>query len=134
MPSTTTTCPISRVRLVSISVRDPDAAIRFWRDKVGFDVHTDTPYGEGDRWIEVAPPGAQTGLTLLGPANQTWSEPEEWSPALLACDDLDRAIAELTARGVEFTGPAMRPEGGAPAMVFFFDQDGRRFLLTQRSD
>ena len=132
--SSTTTCPISRVRLVSVNVRDLDAAISFWRDKVGFTVHTDVPYGEGDRWIEVGPPGAQTGFTLVGPANQTWSEPEEWSPALLACEDIDAAVADLAARGVEFTGPVMRGENRVPPMVFFLDQDGRRFLLTERSD
>jgi catechol 2,3-dioxygenase-like lactoylglutathione lyase family enzyme len=132
--SSTTTCPISRIRLVSVKVRDLDAAISFWRDKVGFAVHSDVPYGEGDRWIEVGPPGAQTAFTLLGPANQAWSEPEEWSPALLACEDIDAAVAELEGRGVTFTGPVMRSEEGVPAMVFFLDQDGRRFLLTERSD
>lgn len=132
--SSTITCPISRVRLVSVKVRDLDAAISFWRDKVGFAVHSDVPYGEGDRWVEIAPPGAQTGFTLLGPANQAWSEPEEWSPALLACEDVDAAVAALKARGVEFTGPVMRGGNGVPPMVFFLDQDGRRFLLTERSD
>jgi lactoylglutathione lyase len=133
MPSTTT-CPISRVRLVSVSVRDLDAAIAFWRDKVGFAVQADVPYGQADRWVEVAPPGAQTAFTLVGPANQTWSEPEEWSPALLACENIDHAVAELEARGVRFTGPVMRTENGVPPMAFFLVQDGRRFLLTERSD
>jgi catechol 2,3-dioxygenase-like lactoylglutathione lyase family enzyme len=132
--STTATSPIGRARLVSVNVRDPDAAIAFWRDKLGFSVHTDTPYGEGDRWVEVVPPGAETGLTLIGPANPAWSEPEDWSPVLFACADVDAAVAELQARGIELTGPVMRPEGGAPPMVFFLDQDGRRFLLTERTD
>jgi catechol 2,3-dioxygenase-like lactoylglutathione lyase family enzyme len=132
--STTLTCPISRARLVAVNVRDPDAAIAFWRDKIGFTVQSDAAYGDGDRWIEVIPPGAETGLTLVGPANQNWSEPEDWSPALFACDDIDRAVTELSARGVEFTGPVMRMEGGAPPMAFFLDQDRRRFLLTERTD
>jgi catechol 2,3-dioxygenase-like lactoylglutathione lyase family enzyme len=130
----TTTSPISRARLVAISVRDPDAAIAFWRDKLGFDVQSDAPYGEGDRWIEVAPPGRETGLTLVGPANPNWAEPEDWGPVLFACEDIDASVAELEARGVELTGPVMRPEGGAPPMAFFLDQDGRRFLLTERTD
>ena len=132
--SSTKTCPISRVRLVSVNVRDPDAAIAFWHDKVGFELRSDQPYAEADRWIEVFAPGAQTGLTLVGPANPSWQEPEDWSPALLACEDIDGAVAELSARGVEFTGPVMRPEGGPPPMVFFLDQDGRRFLLVERDD
>jgi lactoylglutathione lyase len=132
--SATSTCPISRVRLVSINVRDPDAAIAFWRDKVGFEVQSDQPYAEGDRWIEVIAPGAQTGLTLVGPANPSWQEPEDWGPALFSCENIDGAIAELSARGVEFTGPVMRPEGGPPPMAFFLDQDGRRFLLVERDD
>jgi catechol 2,3-dioxygenase-like lactoylglutathione lyase family enzyme len=122
------------VRLVSVNVRDLDAAISFWRDTVGFALKTDVPYGEGDRWIEVAPPGAQTAFTLVGPANQTWSEPENWSPALLGCEDIDAAVAELEARGVKFTGPVMRGENGVPPMSFFLDPDGRRFLLTELTD
>ena len=114
-------CPISRARLVAVNVRNPADAIAFWRDKIGFTVQSDAAYGDGDRWIEVIPPGAETGLTLVGPANQNWSEPENWSPALFACEDIDRAVSELSARGVEFTGPVMRMEGGAPPIAFFHD-------------
>jgi len=132
--STTATCPISRARLVSVSVREPDAAIAFWRDTVGFTLQSDTPYGEGDRWIELIPPGAETGLTVVGPANPGWHEPEDWAPVVFACADIDASVAELERRGVEITGPVMRPEGGPPPMVFFLDQDGRRFLLVERTD
>lgn len=43
-------------------------------------------------------------------------------------------VADVSARGVAFTGPVVRPEGGPPPMAFFLDQDSRRFLLVERDD
>lgn len=45
-------------------MRDPDAAIASWRDTIGLQVQSDQPYADGDRWIAVIAPGAETGLTL----------------------------------------------------------------------
>ena len=116
--SSTKTCPISRVRLVSVNVRDPDAAITFWRDTVGFALGIDQPHAEGDRWIEVFAPGAQTGLTLVGPANPSWREPEDWSSALFACEDIDRAVALLRPRRrVHRAGDAPRGRPAADGLL-----------------
>ena len=43
----------------------------FYRDTQGFDVLMDAAYGEGQRWIEVAPPGSSTSLALVQAAAAT---------------------------------------------------------------
>ncbi|CAN5449214.1 hypothetical protein BH23ACT9_BH23ACT9_20480 [soil metagenome] len=42
---------------------DPDAALAFYRDALGFEVRNDVGY-EGMRWITVAPPG-QAGTSII---------------------------------------------------------------------
>jgi hypothetical protein len=41
--------------------------LAFYRDMLGFEVRTDTEFGEGFRWIEVAPAGAYTVVALVRP-------------------------------------------------------------------
>ncbi len=43
---------------MSVPVRDQDAALRFYTEKLGFKVATDQPMGDGKRWIELLIPGA----------------------------------------------------------------------------
>lgn len=61
MPATT----ITGIRTIGIPVKDQDRALAFYRDTLGFDVLMDAAYGEGERWIEVAPTGAPTSIALV---------------------------------------------------------------------
>jgi catechol 2,3-dioxygenase-like lactoylglutathione lyase family enzyme len=45
---------------------DPDAALAFWRDTLGFEVRNDVGYG-GMRWLTVGPPGQPGTSIVLGP-------------------------------------------------------------------
>ena len=56
---------ISGIRTIGIPVKNQDRALAFYRDTLGFDVLMDAAYGEGDRWIEVAPSGAPTSIALV---------------------------------------------------------------------
>jgi catechol 2,3-dioxygenase-like lactoylglutathione lyase family enzyme len=56
---------ITRLSHATIWVLDQDEALAFYRDKLGFEVRMDAPYGEGERWVEVAPRGAPTTLALV---------------------------------------------------------------------
>ena len=123
--------PIKCVATVFLPVTDQDRALAFFRDQLGFDVHSDTNYGEGVRWIEVVPPGSTTVIALAGPS--------DWSPGVKAGDrapfsfhtaDLNAAIAALSERGVEFDDPIHMP-APAPSMAFFYDPDGNKMLLIQ---
>ncbi len=57
---------ITHVSTVTIHVSDQDKALEFYVNKLGFEVREDAPFGENTdlRWIEVAPPGAHTGMVL----------------------------------------------------------------------
>ena len=39
-----------------VPVSDQDAPIAFYTSTRGFSLATDVPFGEGERWVEVAPP------------------------------------------------------------------------------
>ena len=133
MQSTART-PVRHAKLVSVNVRDADEAIAFWRDRLGFELRVDVAYGEGQRWIELMPPGAVTGITLTQPGNAFWQEPGGYGQLVFATEDVEAAHAELSGRGVQFAGPVLRPGDGAPPMAFFVDQDGTQFLLAERDD
>jgi len=126
--------PIKCVATVFLPVTDQERALAFFRDQLGFDVHTDTDYGEGIRWVEVVPPGSTTVIAL--------NAPSDWSPGVEAggrapfsfhTDDLDAAIATLSERGVEFDDPIRMP-APAPSMAFFSDPDGNKMLLIQHDE
>lgn len=67
---------------------DPEAALAFYRDTLGFEVRNDVGY-QGMRWITVGPP-SQPGTNIV-------LFPPEASPGLT--DDEKRTIAEMMAKG-----------------------------------
>src|SRR4051812_616840 len=58
---------ITRVGRVIVPVSDQDAAIEFYTGTLGFSLAADLPFGDGDRWVEVAPPGGGAALALTRP-------------------------------------------------------------------
>src|SRR5450432_2470897 len=68
MTGAANTTRIRQVRTVFVPVADQDRALKFYLDKVGFEKRADFPYGEGSRWIEVAPPGAANTIALVPPS------------------------------------------------------------------
>jgi len=95
---------ISHVGLVSIHVRDLDAAIDFYTQKLGFQKTTDAPMGPGMRWVEVTPPGAQTRLTLLSEGNPAFEADRIGKNIATTFEvtDFEATCAELSGRGVRF--------------------------------
>ena len=67
---------------------DPDAALAFYRDLLGFEVRADVEYG-GMHWITVGPPG-QPGTSIV-------LHPPAVTPGIT--DDERRTIAEMMAKG-----------------------------------
>ena len=67
---------------------DPDAALSFYRDKLGFEVRKDVGYN-GLRWLTVGPPDQpQTSIVLYPPGAD---------PGIT--DDERRTITEMMAKG-----------------------------------
>jgi uncharacterized glyoxalase superfamily protein PhnB len=67
---------------------DPDAALAFYRDTLGFEVRNDVDY-RGLRWITVGPAG-QPGMSIV-------LHPPGADPGIT--DDERRTIAEMMAKG-----------------------------------
>ena len=67
---------------------DPDAALGFYRDLLGFEVRNDVGYG-GLRWLTVGPPG-QPGTSIV-------LHPPGADPGVT--DDERRTITEMMAKG-----------------------------------
>lgn len=123
---------ITHVHSVTVLVKDQDQAVDFYVNKLGWEQRSDSPFGEGSRWIEVAPPGATTALALLRP--QDIGAPPEAvgssSGVSVVADDLNSTYEELTGRGVEFAQPpGMMPWG--QMATWFNDQDGNHLFVVQ---
>jgi uncharacterized glyoxalase superfamily protein PhnB len=91
---------------------DPEAALAFYRDTLGFEVRLDVGY-EGMRWITVGPPDQPaTSIVLHPPAADPGITEEErrtiaemmakgtYAGILLATKDLDGAFERLQASSV----------------------------------
>ena len=102
---------------------DPDAALAFYRDTLGFEVRADVGYN-GMRWITVGPPGQPTSIVLYPPAASPGVTDDErrtiaemmakgtYGSLLLAAPDLDRTFEQLQARGAEIVQePIDQPYG-----------------------
>ncbi|ATE54492.1 MULTISPECIES: VOC family protein [Actinosynnema] len=116
---------ITRAASVAIPVSDQDEAIGFFVGVLGFEKRVDVEIG-GRRWVEVAPPGADTVLTPY-----TWVEHHGdrvggFSRVVLECDDVRKTCDELRERGV----PCEWADGGGYAVVT--DPSGNEFVLAPR--
>lgn len=117
---------LKRVKFVGIPVRDQEKALQFWTKKVGFQIGTDQPMGNGQRWIELKIPGAQTGLVLFTPPGHE-NRIGTFQNMSFAVDDVEQTHRELTERGVEFTQAPKKESWGT--LAIFKDPDGNSFAI-----
>jgi predicted enzyme related to lactoylglutathione lyase len=122
---------IRQIGLASVYVSDQDRALRYYVDKLGFELISDQSL-EGFRWIEVAPQGAETGMTIaLGAPGTGWEAYVGGFAPLMFCDDLRQTCADFESRGVEFVESATEYPWGLQAILE--DPDGNTIVMTQRS-
>jgi catechol 2,3-dioxygenase-like lactoylglutathione lyase family enzyme len=136
------TC-ITQVGTVFIPVADQNRALEFYVHKLGFEKRIDFIYGEGSRWIEVAPPGAANTISLVSRGEGNSAAGNETHCAF-ATDNIEADHATLRARGVdvdaEISCKGKRRSGlvstdvtipdPVPSQFFFRDNDGNRFLIV----
>ncbi len=120
---------IKGVKFASIPVRDQDRALAFYTEKLGFTVATDQPFDDKQRWIELRIPGADTRLVLFTPPGHE-DRIGSFSNVAFVADDVEKTYQELSARGVEFTGPPQQADWGTAAL--FKDPDGNTFVISSR--
>src|SRR2546423_974154 len=120
---------ISQLGTVLVPVTDQDRALEFYVEKLGFEKRNDTPFGEGERWVEVAPPSASTTIALIPPRE---GEPTGIETRIgLTTDDVDADHDNLQAQGVD-VDDVMRMGDPVPPMFFFRDADGNRFFVVEQ--
>jgi catechol 2,3-dioxygenase-like lactoylglutathione lyase family enzyme len=130
MAETETRIRITQVGTVMVPVSDQDRALEFYLDTLGFEKRTDVPYGDGERWVEVAPPEAATTIALVPPREGESAGIQ--TRVGLTTEDIDADHAQLRERGVD-ADDVMRMGDPVPPMFFFRDPDGNNFLVVERS-
>jgi lactoylglutathione lyase len=90
---------IEGVSKIVIEVDNQARALGFWTERLGFELHQDTPYGE-ERWVEVRTP--DKGLILvLSPRQDDRPSASDMLPTsnvFFFCDDLAQTYDELRSR------------------------------------
>jgi catechol 2,3-dioxygenase-like lactoylglutathione lyase family enzyme len=127
MATTETRTRITQVGTIGVPVTDQDRSLAFYREKLGFETRMDAAYGEGERWIEVAPPDSPTTIAL---AQARDGFPAGVDTGLrLSTEDAEADHAALQTRGVD-VDPEVIPY---PVPMFTFrDPDGNRLYVVER--
>lgn len=120
---------INRVGRVVVPVRDQDEAIAFYTEKLGFSLAADVPYGDGQRWVEVAPSGGGTTIALVPPQGQ--AQPGVMTGIALDTTDARADHAELKQGGVDVDDELMGGDGTVPLLFFFRDHDGNHLMVVE---
>ncbi|GAA4409913.1 VOC family protein [Fodinibacter luteus] len=133
-----------RIATAQLWVHDQDEALKYWTDRVGFEVRSDVTVAEmgNFRWLTVGPPG-QTDVAIVlmaipGPPMVDPATDEQLRDLMgkglagtvfLTTDDCRRTHAELKERGVEFIGEPEEQLYGID--VGFRDPSGNNVRLSQ---
>jgi lactoylglutathione lyase len=120
---------VSNLGVAMFTVSDQDAALAFYRDKLGYEVRADVRFGENDamRWLEVAPPGSTARLALNPPMND--------SPGGSAIGVETKDLAAEHERlksidGVDVDADRMQAPG-VPSMFGLRDPDGNQIWVVE---
>jgi predicted enzyme related to lactoylglutathione lyase len=118
---------ITHVKFVGIPVSDQNRALDFYTQKLGFELATDQPFNDKQRWIELRIANSVTRFVLFTPEGHE-NRIGTFFNGSLACDDVEATHRQLVKRGVEFTSEPTRAPWGTFAM--FKDPDGNQFVLS----
>ena len=125
---------LTNIGTITVQVTDQDKALEFYTQKLGFEKRSDEPMGPNQRWIEVAPPGAQTRILLYkatpeAPGAGSYEEAQarigKPTGMVLEVDDIEATFAQFKSNGVPIEEePQKQPWGW---WGVFADQDGNTY-------
>src|SRR5262245_22686274 len=110
--------PFLRMHAVNVYVRDHERSLRFFLDKLRFQVAFDARVESGERLLAVAPPDGSTVLTLIQPPpNSPQSKLiGRATQVVFVTENLAATYREWHSRGVKFLGaPRLRRVAYEPA-------------------
>ena len=126
----TTATRIHKVGTVVIPVADQDKMIDFYVDALGFEKRSDIPFGNGYRWVEVAPAGAETTIALAPPPEGTPTGGTQTGIGLQT-EDIDGFHAELKAKGADVDAEVSRQGDPVPPLFWFRDPEGNVLMVVE---
>jgi catechol 2,3-dioxygenase-like lactoylglutathione lyase family enzyme len=126
---TTTTTRVNKINTVVIPVSAQDEMIDFYVEKLGLEKRTDIPFGNGYRWVEVAPGNAETTIALAPPPEGRPTGNRETGIGLHS-DDIDGYHAELKAAGVDVDAEVSRMGDPVPPLFWLRDPEGNTVMVV----
>jgi catechol 2,3-dioxygenase-like lactoylglutathione lyase family enzyme len=127
------------LEVVVVPVSDVDRAKAFYADRVGFTVDHDTRIGEGQRVVQLTPPGSGCSI-VIGEGVVPPMPPGALKGLQLVVKDVQAAHEELAERGVAVSDVRMlgeNPGAGGPldnvGFIYFEDPDGNAWAVQQIS-
>jgi catechol 2,3-dioxygenase-like lactoylglutathione lyase family enzyme len=134
---------VTQVATVMVPVTDQDRALAFFVDALGFEKRADFEYADGERWVEVAPPGAASQVTLVQARDGRAAGIE--TGLSFNSTDVEADHAALRARGVDVDAAILGEDdppvpwaggvlAGIPPMFLVRDPDGNSFLIVATLD
>lgn len=127
---TSTKPRVGKIGTVVIPVSDQDRAIEFYVGKLGFQKRADIPFGNGYRWVEVAPGDADTTIALARPPEGQTAGDRETGIGLYT-DDIDAFHAELKAAGVDVDAEVRRMGDPVPPLTWVRDPEGNSLMIVE---
>lgn len=124
--------PYLRIQNARIYVQDQDRSIRFFTQKLGFELALDYKLPTGERFVLIAPPDGSALLFLMKrPAESPeGTEPGKASGITFVTEDLGVVYKTWSQRNVHFHHPPEKAPWG-PLHTTFEDLDGNIFILVQ---
>jgi catechol 2,3-dioxygenase-like lactoylglutathione lyase family enzyme len=117
---------ITSFEIVSVPVSDQERSKVFYRDVLGFTLLSEDPMGPTSKWIQLAPPGCATTITLV-----TWFDnmkPGCLQGVMLNSSDIEGDHRLLSSRGLQMSAIEQEPWG---RYSMFKDPDGNGWILRQ---
>jgi lactoylglutathione lyase len=127
--STQAQTTMSDIGVAMFTVADQDAALAFYTEKLGFEVRSDTRFGEqGEmRWLEVAPPGSHARLALNPPMGGSAGG----GSIGVETGDVLGEHRRLSALGGLDLDPEPMRLPGAPLLFMMRDPDGNHIAVVE---
>ncbi|HEU5404235.1 MAG TPA: VOC family protein, partial [Terriglobales bacterium] len=120
-----------RILFITIYVRDVDRSIRFYVDKLGFNLIFDNLIG-GGRFVAVGPPDGTAVLAFapVKPDSEEYRSIRRTAPIVFLTENVVARYDEWRARGVEFQEAPYKPVWGG-LYASLEDPDGNSLKLVE---
>ena len=123
---------VSKIANVIIPVDDQDNTLAFYTETLGLEKRNDIPFGDGNRWIEVAPAGADTVIAICPPGPSASAGGKE-TGITLQTDDIDGYHTQLKDRGVDVDDEVSRMGDPVPPIFWLRDPEKNSLMVVEVS-